>query len=165
MAKEWKNKILYYIHDRSWMTRVTTSLAVINGLAFLIVGLMVNGGAKEMTKLADTITPQIIHDTITIVEERKPEYLIEHGYLEPLEDFEYNGKQVLASRLGYRITDHFVHGFFGKIFDNPSAVFTEAIRKPETQDQETYADGIDNIVEAQQRVALQYLEDGSIEDA
>lgn len=99
------------------------------------------------------------------VEERTPEYLIKHGYLEPLEDFEHNGKQVLASRLGYRITEHFVHGFFGKIFDNPSAVFTEAILKPETQDQETYVDGIDNIVEAQQRVALQYLEDGSIEDA
>jgi hypothetical protein len=99
------------------------------------------------------------------VAERKPEYLIEHGYLEPLEDFEYNGKQVLASRLGYRITEHFVHGFFGKIFDNPSAVFTEAILKPETQGLETYVDGIDNIIEAQQRVALQYLEDGSIEDA
>jgi len=30
---------------------------------------------------------------------------------------------------------------------------------------ESYVDGINNIVEAQQRVALQYLEDGSIEDA
>jgi len=98
-------------------------------------------------------------------EERKPEYLIENGYLEPLEDFEHNGKQVLASRLGYRITEHFVHGFFGKIFDNPNAVFTEEILKPETQDRETYVDGINNIVEAQQRVALQYLEDSSIEDA
>ena len=98
-------------------------------------------------------------------EERSSEFLIEHGYLEPLQDFEHNGKPVLASRLGYRITEHFVHGFFGKIFDNPSAVFTEAILKPETQDQEVFVDGINNIVEAQQRVALQYLEDGSIEDA
>ena len=99
------------------------------------------------------------------IDERNPEYLIKHGYLEPLEDFEHDGKQVLASRLGYRITEHFVHGFFGKIFDNPSAVFTEAILKPEIQDQESYIDGINNIVEAQQRVALQYLEDCSIEDA
>ncbi len=99
------------------------------------------------------------------VEERTPEYLIEHGYLESLEDFEHNGKQVLASRLGYRITAHFVHGFLGRIFDNPSAVFTELILKPETQGLETYVDGINNIVEAQQRMALQYLEDGSIEDA
>ena len=99
------------------------------------------------------------------LQERQPDYLIEHGYLEPLEDIEHNGRKVLASRLGYRITEHFVHGFLGKIFDNPSAVFTEAILKPETQDMESFVDGINNIVEAQQRVALQYLEDGSIEDA
>ena len=98
-------------------------------------------------------------------EESSPEFLIGRGYLEPLQDFEHNGKQVLASRLGYRITEHFIHGFFGKIFDNPSAVFTEAILKPESQDMEVFVDGINNIVEAQQRVALQYLEDGSIEDA
>ncbi len=98
-------------------------------------------------------------------EERQPDYLIEYGYLEPLEDIEHNGRKVLASRLGYRITEHFVHGFLGKIFDNPSAVFTEAILKPETQDMESFVDGIHNIVEAQQHVALQYLEDGSIEDA
>ena len=99
------------------------------------------------------------------LEERQPAYLIEHGYLESLEDIEHKGKKVLASRLGYRITEHFVHGFLGKIFDNPSAVFTEAILKPETQDIESFVDGIYNIVEAQQHVALQYLEDGSIEDA
>jgi hypothetical protein len=98
-------------------------------------------------------------------EEREPAFLIEQGYLEPLKDFEHDGKLVLASRLGYRITEHFVHGFFGKIFDNPSAVFTEAILKPETQGLDVFVDGIENIVEAQQRVALQYLEDGSIEDA
>lgn len=98
-------------------------------------------------------------------EQRDPAYLIEHGYLEPLEDFEHEGRKVLASRLGYRITDHFVHGFFGKIFDNPHAVFTEEILKPETQGLEVFIDGIDNIVEAQQRVAQQYIDDGSIEDA
>ena len=91
--------------------------------------------------------------------------MIEHGYLEPLEDFEHNGKLVPASRLGYRITEHFVHDFFGKIFDNPRAVFTEEILKPEIQGLDVYVDGIENIVEAQQRVASQYLEDGSIEDA
>ena len=98
-------------------------------------------------------------------EERKPGFMIEHGYLEPLEDFEHNGKLVPASRLGYRITEHFVHDFFGKIFDNPRAVFTEEILKPEIQGLDVYVDGIENIVEAQQRVAMQYLEDGSIEDA
>jgi hypothetical protein len=53
----------------------------------------------------------------------------------------------------------------GKIFDNPSAVFTEAILKPETQGLDVFVDGVDNIVEAQQGVALRYLEDGSVEDA
>ncbi len=98
-------------------------------------------------------------------EERDPAYLIEHGYLEPLEDFDYNGRKVLASRLGYRITGHFVHGFMGKIFDNPRAVFTEEILKPETQGMDLFVEGIDNIVEAQQRVAQRYLDGGCIADA
>ncbi len=98
-------------------------------------------------------------------EERSPQYLIAHGCLEPLEDFTHHNRLVLGSRLGYRITQHFVHRFLGKIFDNPGAVFTDAILRPESQDLESFVDGINNIVEAQQRVALQYLEDGSIEEA
>ena len=42
------------------------------------------------------------------------------------------GQRVLASRLGYRITAKFVHTFFGRVFDNPTAVFTEEILRPET---------------------------------
>jgi hypothetical protein len=72
---------------------------------------------------------------------------------------------VLASRLGYRITHRFVHGVMGKLFDNPTSVFTEAILKPETQGLAVFVDGIENIVEAQQRVGQQYLDDGSVEDA
>jgi hypothetical protein len=98
-------------------------------------------------------------------EERNPEFLIEHGYLERLDDFDFEGRKVLASRLGYRITDRFVHGFLGKIFDNANTVFTKAILRPETQDLAVFVDGINNIVEAQQRVAQQYLDDGSIDDA
>ena len=97
--------------------------------------------------------------------QRDPKNLIEHGYLEKLEDFEYQGRKVLASRLGYRITDRFVHGFMGKIFDNPNQVFTEEILKPELQDLATFVDGIDNIVEAQRKVAQRYLDDGSVEEA
>jgi len=37
--------------------------------------------------------------------------------------------------------------------------------KPETQDMPSYVDGIDNVYEAQQRVAQQYFQDGSIDDA
>nr|WP_305907508.1 hypothetical protein [Methylomarinum sp. Ch1-1]MDP4520268.1 hypothetical protein [Methylomarinum sp. Ch1-1] len=98
-------------------------------------------------------------------EERQPEYLIEHKFLEPLQDFDYDGEKVLASRLGYRITSRFVHGLMGKVFDNPSAAFNEEILKPETQDLAVFVDGINNIVETQQRVAQQYLDDGSVEDA
>ena len=72
---------------------------------------------------------------------------------------------MLASRLGYRITAKFVHTFFGRVFDNPTAVFAEEILKPEIQDPAVFADGVENIVEAQQRVAEAYFADGTIEDA
>ena len=97
--------------------------------------------------------------------ERDPRRLIAAGHLERLEDYERDGKRVLASRLGWRITAKFVHTFFGRVFDNPTAVFTEEILKPEVQDPAVFADGVDNIVEAQQRVAAAYFEDGTIEDA
>jgi hypothetical protein len=97
--------------------------------------------------------------------QRKAAWLIEQGYLEAIADFDYEGRRVLASRLGYRITERFVAHFMGKIFDNPRAVFTGAILKPETQDRANFADGVHNIVEAQERVARRYFEDGSIEEA
>jgi hypothetical protein len=98
-------------------------------------------------------------------QERDPNYLIANGYMEKLEDFSHNGKHIPASRLGYRITQSFVRTFFGRVFDNPSKVFDTAILKPETQDFEQYVDGILNISEAQQRVAAEYLKDGSVTDA
>ena len=97
--------------------------------------------------------------------ERDPKRLIEAGHLEKLADYEFAGKTVLASRLGYRITAKFVHTFFGRVFDNPTAVFTEEILKPEIQDPAVFADGVDNIVEAQQRIAEAYFADGTIDDA
>jgi hypothetical protein len=97
--------------------------------------------------------------------DRDPGYLIKQGYLEKLEDFEYKGATVLASRLGYRITKGFVHAYFGKIFDNPTTVFDDAMLKPETQDMDVYVDGIHNITSAQRRVAQRYIDDGTIEGA
>jgi hypothetical protein len=98
-------------------------------------------------------------------QERDPTFLIEQGYLEPLEDFQHKGTDVLASRLGYRITERFVSHFLGKIFDNPNTVFTAEILQPERQDLDVFVEGISNIVEAQQRVAQRYLDDRSIDDA
>ena len=97
--------------------------------------------------------------------ERQAQFMIDNGYLEKLTDFEHEGKTVPAGRLGYRITYAFVRAFFGRLFDNPAKVFDEAMLKPETQDMAAYVDGIYNIVEAQQRVAMQYFEDGSVEQA
>ncbi len=96
---------------------------------------------------------------------QKPAYMIKWGYLKKLEDFEYNGKTVFASRLGYRITRRFVRNHFGKLFDTPMMVFDKAMLKPESQDMESFVDGINNICEAHQRVALDYFADGSINDA
>ncbi len=99
------------------------------------------------------------------VAERDPQYLIYHGCLEKLEDFAHEGETIHASRLGYRITERFVHTYFGKVFDNPTIVIDEAMLKPESQSMDAYIDGIKNICEAQQRVAQAYFDDGSIEDA
>jgi hypothetical protein len=97
--------------------------------------------------------------------ERDPKHLIAAGHLERLGDYDYEGTRVLASRLGYRITAKFVHTYFGRVFDNPTAVFTDDILKPELQDPAVFADGVANIVEAQRRVAQAYFADGTIEDA
>lgn len=99
------------------------------------------------------------------VAERDPQFLIRHGFLEKCLDFPFNGQTVLASRLGYRITMKFVLAFFGRVFSHPHAVFTEKMLRPETQDYDIFADGMDNIVETQRRVAAVYFEDGSVEAA
>ncbi|MDD5364767.1 MAG: hypothetical protein PHR30_05455 [Gallionellaceae bacterium] len=98
-------------------------------------------------------------------EQQAPAWLIDNGYLEKLDDFEHEGRTIQASRLGYRITERFVHGFLGKIFDTPMAVLPEHILRPEKQNLEVFVDGVENIVGAQQRVAQRYLDDGSIGDA
>jgi phosphoenolpyruvate carboxykinase (diphosphate) len=98
-------------------------------------------------------------------QERDPAFLIGEGHLELLKDFEHQGRKVLASRLGYRITAKFVRTFFGRIFDHPDRVFDEAYLRPETQDLDAFVDGVHNITEAQERVALQAFDDGSIDDA
>jgi len=99
------------------------------------------------------------------VEERDPKALIAGGYLERCTDFEHNGKPVLASRLGYRITRRFVAHFCGRVFNHPHVVFSDSMLKPELQDLTEFADGMDNIVTTQASVAQHYFNDGSIEQA
>lgn len=97
------------------------------------------------------------------VEERNPSYLIAHGYLERCTDFTHDGKKVLASRLGYRITRSFVAHFCARIFNHPNAVLTDEMLQPERQDLGIFVDGMDNIVATQKRVAQHYFDDGSVE--
>ncbi len=98
-------------------------------------------------------------------EDRDANQLIQNNSLEKLEDFEYKGEKILASRLGYRINKNFAFRCMNKLFDEPLAVFNEKMLKPELQDMEAFVDGIKNIVEAQQKVALRYFEEGSVEAA
>jgi hypothetical protein len=99
------------------------------------------------------------------IEEREPAFLIANEYLEKVADFDYEGRRVLASRLGYRITARFADRFLGRLFETPNVVFTEQFLRPETQDLALFAAGIDAIVEAQARVANEYFEDGSVNAA
>ncbi|MEZ6060032.1 MAG: hypothetical protein R3C19_06700 [Planctomycetaceae bacterium] len=96
-------------------------------------------------------------------EERDASFLLQEGLLEKLADFESGGRQIPASRLGYRITSRFIRRFAGRVFDNPGKVFDEAILRPETQDPAAFADGILHIAEAQERVAKNYFMDGCID--
>ena len=96
-------------------------------------------------------------------EERTPEFLLREDLMEKMNDFERDGKKILASRLGYRITSRFIRRFGGRVFDNPGKVFDDDIMRPETQDEAAFADGILHITEAQERVARSYMEDGCLD--
>jgi hypothetical protein len=117
---------------------------------------------------------QVDHDVSLLVPEiwsrmspveRDPQAMIRDRFLEKCENFQHNGRTILHSRIGYRITQRFVNIYFGRIFNHPHIVFTEAMLKPELQSLEVFVDGIDNIVATQQRVAEHYFNDGSIEMA
>ncbi len=98
-------------------------------------------------------------------EETDPKWMIEHGYLEKVEDFEYNGKTVKASLLGYRITAKFVRIFFARVFNNPETVLNEEMLKPELQDVDAFVEGMETTQAAHKQAALNYFADGSIDEA
>lgn len=100
-----------------------------------------------------------------VPEDRNAKNLIANGSLEKMEDFKYKGKKVLASRLGYRITENFAFRCMNRLFDEPLAVFNEKMLKPEKQNMDEFVDGINNIIDAMKRAALPFFESGSIESA
>lgn len=97
--------------------------------------------------------------------ETDPKFLIEHGYLEKVNDFEHNGELIQASRIGYRITSKFVRIFFGRVFSHPETIMNKEMLKPELQDKEIFATGMKTIIAAHKEAALDYFEDGSVEQA
>ncbi len=94
--------------------------------------------------------------------ERDASALVAEGSLERLVDFEHNGRMVLASRLGYRMTQDFARRYFGRIFLHPHVVFTDEMLRPELQDLDIFADSLDTIVATHQRVAQSYFDDGTV---
>ncbi|MDB5051369.1 MAG: hypothetical protein JWO30_4440 [Fibrobacteres bacterium] len=101
-------------------------------------------------------------------EERDAGKLIEGGYLSLVTDIKPKGKKgkvIPAGRLGYRINTRFVHAYLGRIFSDPLAVFPQDMLEPELQNAQDFADGVENIAEAQRAAAQFYFEDGSVESA
>jgi hypothetical protein len=95
-------------------------------------------------------------------QERDAHRLIAEGALERLTDVEHDGHVVLASRLGYRITDRFAAKYLGRIFLHPDAVFTPQMLRPELQDMGIFAESVATIVATHERVARAYMRDGTI---
>lgn len=138
-----------------------------------LVSYILTGGGAFVT-CAGHVGPRVRvdHDISLLVpelwcrmgpEERAPESMKKEGYLERCEDFDFEGRRVLASRLGWRVTERFVSHYFGRVFNYPHSVFTEEMLRPERQDLATFADGVDNIVSTARRVAEHYFADGGLE--
>jgi len=149
------------------------ALPPIYDLNAALVGYIVSGYDAFLTS-AGCLGPKVRvdHDVSLLVpelwcrlgaKERDPRWLIANGMLEKLNDFETGGREILASRLGYRITRKFVNAFFGRIFNHPHSVLTDAMLRPELQDAHEFADALDNIVTTHRRVAKHYFNDGSID--
>ncbi|MDO5083151.1 MAG: hypothetical protein Q4D89_07100 [Arachnia propionica] len=96
-------------------------------------------------------------------EERDAANLIAEGCLERIQDYEADGDLILASRLGYRMTEKFASKYFGRIFLHPHAVFTPEMLRPELQDPAVFADSVRTISTTHRRVAQTYLDDGTVE--
>ena len=98
--------------------------------------------------------------------ERDPKRLIEAGHLEKLEDYEFDGTN--GARQPARLPHHRqvrAHLLRPRVRQPRPRCSPRRSSGPRLQDLAVFADGVDNIVEAQQRVAAAYFADGTIEDA
>ncbi len=96
-------------------------------------------------------------------QERDARNLIAEGALEKLTDFEHEGRRVVASRLGYRMTDRMATEYFGRIFLHPDVIFTPQMLRPELQDVGVFAESIATIVATHERVARAFFKDGTVD--
>ena len=130
-------------------------------------------GADGYLSAAGFVGPhvQVNHDVSLLIPEvfarmtpaeRDARSLIAEGALEPLVDFEHEGRTVAASRLGFRMTQTFASKYFGRVFLHPHVVFTPEMLRPELQDEAVFAESMATIVTTHQRVAQAYLDDGTI---
>ncbi|VEI02034.1 Uncharacterised protein [Acidipropionibacterium jensenii] len=114
---------------------------------------------------------QVAHDISLLIPElfsrmspteRDARTLIAGGYLEKLEDYQYQGETILASRLGYRMTEKFMTMYFGRIFLHPDTIFTPEMLRPELQDEHVFADSVRTIAATHARVARAYFDDQTV---
>ena len=96
-------------------------------------------------------------------DERDARALIDAGCLEAIPDMQLDGREVFASRLGYRITEKFARKYFGRVFMHPHVVFSAEMLRPELQGESVFAESVDVIVATHQRVAQSYVDDQTIE--
>ena len=97
--------------------------------------------------------------------ERSVNYLLKNEFLEKVEDFNYKGKNIQASRLGYRVTQKFCSTFLARIFSSPHHVFPEDMLQPEKQDTQAFVEGVLNITENQTEIAKNLIKDKSVVEA
>jgi hypothetical protein len=151
------------------------ALPPVHDLNAAMVGYLVSGYDAFVTS-AGCVGPKfrVDHDVSLLVpelwsrlgvEERDPRFLIAQGYLERCTDSVRDGRRILASRLGYRITPKFVSTFCGRLFNHPHAVLTEPMLRPELQDPAEFADAVETVVATHRHVAEHYFADGSIAQA
>lgn len=131
-------------------------------------------GYNGFTSAAGVLGPsfEVQHDISLLIPEiwcrmaqgeQDPQYLIESGCLEPVSDFKYDGRTIPASVLGYRMTLKFANLYFGRIFNSPNIVFTNEMLRPETQSLGLFVEGIESLMSTHKRVALGYIEDGTVD--
>ena len=98
-----------------------------------------------------------------------PKNLITNGKLEKLKESTYDGigenQTVLASWLGYRITDNLISHYFGRVFDNPATTINKKMLTSEAQFFDVYVDCIKNLTAAKRKSTLNCLKDGTIKYA